>query len=113
MASTSLLYSSVITFDPISRTIKHGRVAGTRIHAAGREARNHRFGGRVVDENLIVLRKRIHETKLMESGYELPSEWMSWEKRVYASYDSVICDAMGHLQTYLMETRPSLAIGMI
>lgn len=50
--------------------------------------------------------------KMVESGYELPSEWMDWEKRVYASYDSVICDAMGHLQSYLMETRPSLAIGM-
>lgn len=110
MASTVSLYSSIRSYDsfPKTRTAKPVRVTSTRIYAA----RDHKFSGRVVDENLIVLRKRIHEMKMVESGYELPSEWMDWEKRVYASYDSVICDAMGHLQSYLMETRPSLAIGM-
>ncbi|KAK1386986.1 Mediator of RNA polymerase II transcription subunit [Heracleum sosnowskyi] len=67
----------------------------------------------MVDENLIVLRKRIHEMKIIERNYEAPTEWMDWEKRYYASYDTYICEAMGVLQSHLMSTRPSLAIGMM
>lgn len=70
-------------------------------------------GHRMVDENLIVLRKRIHEMKIIERNYEPPAEWMDWEKRYYASYDTYICEAMGFLQSHLMNTRPSLAIGMV
>lgn len=69
--------------------------------------------GRLVDENMIVLRKRIHETKMIERNYEPPAEWMDWEKSFYTSYDSVICEAMGILQSRLMDTRPSLALGLI
>lgn len=69
--------------------------------------------GRLVDENMIVLRKRIHETKMIERNYEPPVEWMDWEKSFYTSYDSVICEAMGILQSRLMDTRPSLALGLI
>ncbi|KAL6982114.1 hypothetical protein U1Q18_023730 [Sarracenia purpurea var. burkii] len=32
-----------------------------------------------VDENLIVLRKRIHEMKMKERNYEPPSHWMEWD----------------------------------
>ncbi|KAL2233335.1 UNVERIFIED_CONTAM: hypothetical protein Sindi_1513500 [Sesamum indicum] len=78
-----------------------------------REASNHNYNDRVVDENMIVLRKRIHEMEMMERNYEPPMEWMGWEKRVYPNYDSMICDAMMWLQWHLMETRPSLALGMI
>ncbi|KAK1374629.1 Mediator of RNA polymerase II transcription [Heracleum sosnowskyi] len=70
-------------------------------------------GHRMVDENLIVLRKRIHEMKMIERNYEPPAEWMDWEKRYYASYDAYICEAMGFLQSQLMNTRPSLAIGIV
>ncbi|KAK6157612.1 hypothetical protein DH2020_011860 [Rehmannia glutinosa] len=83
------------------------------VHAAKREAHNQNFSGRLVDENMIVLRKRIHEMKMIEKNYEPPMEWMDWEKQFYTSYDSMICEAMGHLQSYLMETRPCLALGMI
>ncbi|KAI5677220.1 hypothetical protein M9H77_08170 [Catharanthus roseus] len=69
--------------------------------------------GRLVDENLIVLRMRIHEMKMIERNYEPPTEWMDWEKSFYTSYDSMICEAMGVLQSQLMNTRPSLALGMI
>ncbi|KAG9139254.1 hypothetical protein Leryth_011264 [Lithospermum erythrorhizon] len=65
--------------------------------------------GRLVDENMIVLRKRIHEMKIIERNYEPPAEWMDWEKNYYVNYDSIICDAMGMLQSQLMNTRPSLA----
>ncbi|XP_052205488.1 uncharacterized protein LOC127810194 [Diospyros lotus] len=73
--------------------------------------RNGRRG--LVDENLIVLRKRLHEMKMMERNYEPPSDWMEWEKNCYAGYDEFVCEAMGFLQAKLMDTRPCLALGMV
>ncbi|XP_042479392.1 uncharacterized protein LOC122060234 [Macadamia integrifolia] len=69
--------------------------------------------GRLVDENMIVLRKRIQEMKMVESNQEAPEEWMEWEKRYYTDYDSDVCEAVGLLQTQLMKTRPSVALGMV
>ncbi|KAJ9173019.1 hypothetical protein P3X46_016197 [Hevea brasiliensis] len=79
--------------------------------AAGR--RSDSFGEMHVDESMIVLRKRIHEMKMMERNYEPPAEWMEWEKQLYASYDEFICKFVGFLQLKLMNTRPSLAMGML
>ncbi|KAJ4869113.1 Uncharacterized protein Rs2_01374 [Raphanus sativus] len=70
-------------------------------------------GGRVVDENMVVLRKRIHEMKMVERNYEPPSHWMQWEKRFYCGYDASICDALCILQTFLMNSRPSVAFGAL
>jgi len=69
------------------------------------------FSGRLVDEGMITLRKRIHEMNMIERNYEPPSDWMEWEKRYYTKYDSIICEAVGVLQTQLMNTRPGLALG--
>lgn len=121
MASTTIFLQS---FDPFSKTRQtmkpssssssnSNRSKGLRVRAMRREAHNQNSSGKLVDESMIVLRKRIHEMKMMEADCELPSEWMDWEKRAYASYDSIICDAMGHLQSYLMETRPSFALAML
>ncbi|XVF43658.1 hypothetical protein PTKIN_Ptkin02bG0058500 [Pterospermum kingtungense] len=77
------------------------------------EAHDQNCSGRLVDVNMIVLRKRIHEQKMIERNYEPPEDWMEWEKRYYTSYDSIICDVLGVLQTLLMNTRPSLALGML
>ncbi|KAJ4829354.1 hypothetical protein Tsubulata_024233 [Turnera subulata] len=70
--------------------------------------------GRLVDEDMIVLRKRIQEMKLMAGrDSDLPSHWMEWEKEYYrGGYNSDICEAVGILQSLLMNTRPSLALGM-
>ncbi|KAE8711683.1 hypothetical protein F3Y22_tig00110279pilonHSYRG00014 [Hibiscus syriacus] len=62
---------------------------------------------------MIVLRKRIHEMKMIERNYEPPADWMEWEKRYYTSYDSIICDVLGVLQSVLMNTQPSFAVGMV
>ena len=62
---------------------------------------------------MIVLQKRIHDVKMIERNYEPPADWMEWEKRYYTSYDSIICDVLGVLQSQLMNTRPSLALGML
>ncbi|KAJ8622897.1 hypothetical protein MRB53_031426 [Persea americana] len=69
--------------------------------------------GRMVDEGMIVLRKRIHEMKMVERNYEPPANWMDWEKRYYAFYDSDVCEVVGALQALLMNTRPGLAIGVM
>lgn len=80
---------------------------------SGRDSYEWDCKGRLVDESMIVLRKRIHEMKMIERNYEPPADWMNWEKQCYTSYDENICRLVGLLQTYLMNTRPSLAIGMI
>nr|XP_027095553.1 uncharacterized protein LOC113715525 [Coffea arabica] len=96
---------------------RRSRSSSTSVSAMRRSEADHHdqnySSGRMVDENMIVLRKRIHETKMIERNYEPPSEWMDWEKKYYTSYDSMICEVMGFLQSHLMDTRPSLALGMI
>ncbi|KAK6931009.1 hypothetical protein RJ641_002802 [Dillenia turbinata] len=86
-----------------------------RALASRREAHepNYYYGGRLVDESMIVLRKRLHEMKMVERNYEPPSHWMDWEKRYYTSYDSIICEVVGFLQSQLMNTRPTLALGFM
>lgn len=71
------------------------------------------FGGRLVDEGKIVLRKRIHEMEMAERNYEPPADWMEWEKRYYVRYGSDVCELMGLIQALLMKTRPSMAMGMV
>ncbi|KAK6922234.1 hypothetical protein RJ641_012741 [Dillenia turbinata] len=82
-----------------------------RTLASRREAHepNYDYGGRLVDESMIVLRKILHEMKMVERNYEPSSHWMDWEKRYYTSYDSVICKVVGFLQSQLTNTRPTLA----
>lgn len=111
--------SSTLLFSPFPHCSKiklqsRKRACGTRIFAAGREeAHDQNYSGRLVDESMIVLRKRIHEMKMVERNYEPPADWMEWEKRYFTSYDSLICEMMGVLQSQLMNTRPSLALGAI
>ncbi|XP_008811982.2 uncharacterized protein LOC103722990 [Phoenix dactylifera] len=81
--------------------------------ASKREADGWDSGGGLVDENMLVLRRRIHEMRMAEKDHLPPSDWMEWEKRYYASYGSDVCEALGLLQTFLMNTRPSLAVGML
>ncbi|KAL6573809.1 hypothetical protein OROHE_002268 [Orobanche hederae] len=117
MSVTCLFRPSIHSFDMFSRNqiIKpdSNKIMCTTICATRREFENQDFSGRRVDESMIVLRMRIHEMKMGENNYEPPREWMDWERRIYTNYDSMICDGMGHLQSYMMETRPSLALGMI
>ncbi|XP_038875502.1 uncharacterized protein LOC120067929 [Benincasa hispida] len=81
--------------------------------SADKNNNNYYASGKVVDESMIVLRKRIHEIKMAEQSHEPPADWLDWEKRYYSDYDSHICEALGYLQTHLMNTRPSVALGML
>ncbi|XP_057505814.1 uncharacterized protein LOC130789098 [Actinidia eriantha] len=70
-------------------------------------------GGRVVDENMIVLRMRIRQAEMSEGRHEVLSNWMEWEKKYYAQYyNEDVCEGVGLLQSFLMDTRPCLALGM-
>ncbi|KAI9161106.1 hypothetical protein LWI28_014426 [Acer negundo] len=85
----------------------------------GRSGSSRNYGGdykgRIVDENMIVLRMRIRENKMMETRNDTPSNWMEWEKKYYANngYNEDVCEALGFLQNYLMNMRPALALGLI
>lgn len=111
---------SPLRFHPLA--FSHKISAGTQqkrkktmsVSATASSGKDHYYGGgRLVDENMIVLRRRIHETKMVERNYEPPSHWMDWEKRFYSSYDSVICDSVGILQSFLMNSRPTVAIATL
>ncbi|CAA2953384.1 uncharacterized protein LOC111382764 [Olea europaea subsp. europaea] len=69
-----------------------------------------------VDENISVLRLHIKKMKLLESTRSIQkpsSDWMEWEKKIFTRYHEDVCDTVALLQTYLMNTRPSVALGMI
>ncbi|XWS63900.1 hypothetical protein CRYUN_Cryun06bG0141200 [Craigia yunnanensis] len=84
-----------------------------KIMASKRDAYGHNFDGKLVDENMIVLRKRIQEMSILEKSYERPHHWMEWEKKYKkANYELDVCEAVRYLQSKLMETRPDVALGM-
>ncbi|CAA2934668.1 Mediator of RNA polymerase II transcription subunit 18 [Olea europaea subsp. europaea] len=69
--------------------------------------------GRLVDENMIVLRMRIHDLKMAEESHSPPENWMEWEKKWYVNYDSDVIEAVGLLQNLLMDSRPGLVLGVV
>ncbi|KAL5728595.1 hypothetical protein ACHQM5_001664 [Ranunculus cassubicifolius] len=118
-ASLSLSSSSspVLQFTPFSSPSKpyNTRVSlskkrPARIYAARRDANEH--CGNRVDEDLIVLRMRIHDIQMEADRREISANWMEWEKKYYSYYDSDIMQAVGWLQTQLLNTRPIVALGM-
>ncbi|XP_054782113.1 uncharacterized protein LOC129289380 [Prosopis cineraria] len=102
-----------------SRPRRQRRVGGMAIVRAigGRE---HRWG-RLVDENMIVLRLRIREMKIMEKKNEKEEEdddddkgMMEWERKYYVGeYGEHVCEVVGLLQSYLMSVRPCFAMAMM
>ena len=69
--------------------------------------------GKLVDENMIVLRMRIQQMKSVEAGEAPASDWMEWEKRFYVHYNEDVYQAVGLMQRCLMNTRPCLALGTL
>ncbi|EOY04037.1 Uncharacterized protein TCM_019294 [Theobroma cacao] len=89
------------------------RHRGRLVFAAGRDSQQWNYSGQLVNESLTVLRKRIHDSKIIERNYEPPADWMEWEKQYYTSYNEFICKIVGLLQSHLMNTKPSLALGAL
>ncbi|XP_061979639.1 uncharacterized protein LOC133700093 [Populus nigra] len=83
--------------------------------ALDRRNKGRDYGGKLVDESMIVLRLRIKETKMSEESNNPPSHWMEWEKQyfMHCNYNNDVCEAVQMLQNYLMNVRPSLALGMV
>ncbi|KAJ9554137.1 hypothetical protein OSB04_018182 [Centaurea solstitialis] len=76
------------------------------------------FNGKMVDENMIVLRERIRKMEAeMDGGGDdwLPNNWMEWEKRyVYSGgYHSDVYEMVALLQRFLMESRPAVGLGLV
>ncbi|CAK9152347.1 unnamed protein product [Ilex paraguariensis] len=115
MKATTLIYCPTLPATPFSTHPRRRRrqlgLVSTVVNAR-REANGRDYDGRLVDENMIVLRMRIKEITMMETSHVPPSDWMKWEKQYYEHYDEDVCEAVGLLQFYLMNTRPSLALGM-
>ncbi|GLJ32497.1 hypothetical protein SUGI_0653910 [Cryptomeria japonica] len=74
-------------------------------HASGRTG----FG----DEDMIVLRCRIHKLRREERNYIPPQDWMKWEKNWYPTYHSDVCSFLVRLQSIFLNSRPGIAIGIL
>lgn len=116
-ATSSLCRSSASSALPLTPFSGHSlcRKKNIKISASKRDAYySPNFDGKLVDGSMVVLRKRVHEMRMLEKRYEPPHEWMEWEKQYKISndYDFDVCEAVGFLQSKLMETRPSYALGM-
>ncbi|KAK1280472.1 hypothetical protein QJS04_geneDACA002985 [Acorus gramineus] len=74
------------------------------------------FGGSLVDSDMVVLRRRLHELKLTQNDHRPtpPPHWTEWEKRWWmTSHCSEACAAAGVLQTAIMNVRPAVAVGAL
>ncbi|KAK4279872.1 hypothetical protein QN277_011577 [Acacia crassicarpa] len=91
---------------------------GVVVARASGSGRDHRWG-RQVDENMIMLRLRIREIKMMEEEKkddeeEEGSGMMRWEREYYVGeYGKHVCEVLGLLQSYLMTVRPCLSAGIV
>jgi hypothetical protein len=113
-SSATLPLGPVLWLSSSSSAAAASRRKPAVINASGGRHQHGRrdYGGRLVDENMITLRMRLRELKMLETSQEPPASWMEWEKKYYTQYDEDVCEAVGLLQSYLMSVRPSLALGM-
>ncbi|KAK4416441.1 hypothetical protein Salat_2469600 [Sesamum alatum] len=87
---------------------------------------DHQSDGKSVDDNMIVLKMRIKKMKVSDSirssnqgsadaaaAKPPSSDWKEWEKKLFTRYHEGVCDSVELLQSFLMNTRPSVAVGML
>ncbi|PIN26004.1 hypothetical protein CDL12_01283 [Handroanthus impetiginosus] len=74
-----------------------------------RDANDHKL----VDENMIVLRMRIQELKTREQENNGAARSDGREKKWYKNYESDVYEGIGLLQMLMMNTRPSLVLGVV
>ncbi|KAL0408942.1 UNVERIFIED_CONTAM: hypothetical protein Sradi_1828600 [Sesamum radiatum] len=78
------------------RRVGKNAVFGMKMDADHRGKDDKHHNGRLVDQNLIVLRRRIHEVKIMEKNIdEPPSKWWAWEKEWHKFYTSDVLQVVG------------------
>jgi hypothetical protein len=49
----------------------------------------------------------------VEENYELQVEWMQWERNLYPAHQSNVLHAIGWLQFYLINARPSVGFAVL
>jgi hypothetical protein len=70
--------------------------------------------GRLVEEGMVELRRRIHEMRAAERNWEPPAEWAAWEKEWYGgTYDADVCRLVAALQGLLLRARPGVGVGIV
>ncbi|XP_048229680.1 uncharacterized protein LOC125370068 [Ricinus communis] len=108
--------SPFLSGQPLSIEQSRRRTRVDMVVKARREGKGRDYWGSSVDEGMIVLRRRIREINMVEEScdhHEVSPGWMEWEKEYYVHYNQDVCEAMGLLQNYLMNVRPSLALGTL
>ncbi|KAI3696256.1 hypothetical protein L1987_79267 [Smallanthus sonchifolius] len=122
MQTSSFFHPLKTPGSPFSGTLRHPNMAlhGDRKQPATMAFKKDGSGGKMVDENMIVLRERIGQLKAeMEydggSGDRLPDNWMQWERTYYYSgcYHSDVYEVVVFLQRFLVENGPSVAVGLV
>ncbi|XP_059072837.1 uncharacterized protein LOC131073707 isoform X1 [Cryptomeria japonica] len=99
------LHMPSLTRLPVKK--KMPRFAVKAVNSGDSEHRN------IVDEDMLVLRKRMHEVRMEEINYIPPQHWMEWEKKWYTTYDSDVCSSLLWLQNILLNTRPGVAVAIV
>ncbi|CAL5209941.1 unnamed protein product [Lathyrus oleraceus] len=108
LSSTPPRYNSIRRSTPF---ISHNN--RSFISASKRDSFGQHYDGKMVDENMIILRMRIREIEMLENKSKPPSHWTEWEKKYVENYGSDVCDGVGLLQRMLMNTRPGLVVGVL
>lgn len=70
-------------------------------------------GSGMVDDNMMILRKRIQSLRAQEKFSDMPAEWMEWERNAYASYRADICLLLSTIQSQLLTMRPGIALSIV
>ncbi|KAF5737839.1 hypothetical protein HS088_TW13G00730 [Tripterygium wilfordii] len=115
MQATKISFPSTPTVRPTSFNFgRWRRVSNSQIVVSVRGTDDREYDGRLVDDDMSTLRVRIREMKVQEERKNVPSDWMEWEKQYYSvDYCVDVGEAMGLLQKNLLNTRPSLALGIV
>ncbi|CAO2160846.1 unnamed protein product [Urochloa humidicola] len=108
---------SLPTTAPSLTTTKRKPAAVVRCHRRSSSRRDDAefscSGGRLVDEGMLILRRRIHEMRAAERGWEPPEEWAAWEKEWYGTYDADVCGFLAAVQEFLVTSRPGVGVGIL
>ncbi|KAL8241863.1 hypothetical protein R6Q59_012165 [Mikania micrantha] len=121
MQTSSFFHPLKPTGAPFSGKLRHPKRAylGDHNRPATMAFKKDGSDGKMVDENMIVLRERIRKTKAEMECYNdhrrLPENWMQWEKiYVYSGcYHSDVYEVVAFLQRFLIGSRPSVALGLV
>ncbi|KAL6848273.1 hypothetical protein ACP4OV_022401 [Aristida adscensionis] len=67
------------------------------------------------EDDMVVLRRRIHEVRAAECYRRPPAGWAAWEKEWYehGSYDASVRELVGALHAFLLRRRPAVAVGLL